>query len=152
MPRRHRLRPAAPNTAEPAKNPTPTQTPATAAEQGVRGDVYYYFTLGHLDEQQYELTGRADLATQAIESYKKALELAPDSPVIKERLAEIYAKSQHLREAVEQAQGALKLDPNNVDAHRLLARIYVRDAWRFERRRRAKRKRWKKPSRNSRQF
>ncbi len=116
----------APNTAEPAKNPT-TSTPATPDDQGVRGDVYYYFTLGHVDEQQYELTGRADLATQAIESYKKALELAPGSPVIKERLAEIYAKSQHLREAVEQAEGALKLDPNNVDAHKLLARIYVRE-------------------------
>src|SRR5271169_6682246 len=118
--------PAAPNTAEPAKNPT-TSTPATPGDQGVRGDVYYYFTLGHVDEQQYELTGSADLATQAIESYKKALELAPGSPVIKERLAEIYAKSQHLREAVEQAQGALKLDPSNVDAHKLLARIYVRE-------------------------
>ena len=76
--------------------------------QGVRGDVYYYFTMGHVDEQQYELTGRADLATQAIESYKKALELAPGSPVIKERLAEIYAKSQHMREAVEQAQARSK--------------------------------------------
>src|SRR5271170_7198849 len=118
--------PAAPNTAEPAKNPA-TSTPATPGDQGVRGDVYYYFTLGHVDEQQYELAGSADLATQAIESYKKALELAPESPVIKERLAEIYAKSQHLREAVEQAQGALKLDPSNVDAHKLLARIYVRE-------------------------
>src|SRR5271163_315581 len=117
---------AAPNTAEPAKNPT-TSTPATPGDQGVRGDVYYYFTLGHVDEQQYELTGRADLATQAIESYKKALELAPGSPVIRERLAEIYAKSQRLREAVEQAQETLKTDPNNVDAHRLLARIYVRE-------------------------
>jgi tetratricopeptide (TPR) repeat protein len=116
--------PAVPKTAE---TKSATSTPANPGEQGARGDVYYYFTMGHLDEQQYELTGRAELATQAIESYKKALDLAPGSPVIRERLAEIYAKSQRLREAVEQAQEALQTDPNNVDAHRLLARIYVRE-------------------------
>ena len=116
--------PAIPKTGE-TKRATSTQ--ANPGEQGARGDVYYYFTMGHLDEQQYELTGRAELATQAIESYKKALDLAPGSPVIRERLAEIYAKSQRLREAVEQAQEALQTDPNNVDAHRLLARIYVRE-------------------------
>ena len=102
-------------------------TLANPGDQGTRGDIYYYFTIGHVDEQQYELTGRAELATQAIEAYKKALELAPGSPVIQERLAEIYAKSQRMREAVEQAQAALKADANNVDAHRLLARIYVRE-------------------------
>jgi tetratricopeptide (TPR) repeat protein len=117
--------PATPKTAESGKS-----APAAAAnpgDQATRGDIYYYFTMGHVDEQQYELTGRAELATQAIEAYKKALELAPGSPVIQERLAEIYAKSQRMREAVEQAQAALQADPNNVDAHRLLARIYVRE-------------------------
>ncbi len=116
--------PAVPKTAE---TKSATSTPANPGEQGARGDVYYYVTMGHLDEQQYELTGRAELATQAIEFYKKALDLAPGSPVIRERLAEIYAKSQRLREAVEQAQETLQTDPNNVDAHRLLARIYVRE-------------------------
>src|SRR5271168_366839 len=116
---------SAPKTADSSKSAT--ATPVNPGEQGPRGDIYYYFTMGHVDEQQYELTGRAELATQAIEAYKKALELAPGSPVIQERLAEIYAKSQRMREAVEQAQAALKADPNNVDAHRLLARIYVRE-------------------------
>src|SRR5271167_753032 len=120
--------PATPATAKSAESSTSSpSTPANPGEQGARGEVYYYFTMGHVDEQQYELTGRAELATQAIESYKKALELAPGSPVIRERLAEIYAKSQRLREAVGQAEGALQADPNNVDAHRLLARIYVRE-------------------------
>jgi tetratricopeptide (TPR) repeat protein len=111
---------------------TQSAKPAQSAKQSSpsgeasRGDVYYYFTMGHVDEMQFELTGQSDLATQSIESYKKALELAPGSSVIMERLAEIYAKSQHIRDAVEQAQAALKADPNNVDAHRLLARIYVR--------------------------
>jgi len=104
------------------------QTPAGSitATDSSRADAYYYFTMGHLQERQYEMTSSAELATQSIESYKQALELDPGSAVILERLAEIYAKSQHIRDAVIQAQNALKIDPDNVDAHRLLARIYVR--------------------------
>jgi tetratricopeptide (TPR) repeat protein len=94
--------------------------------EAVEADAYYYFALGHIDEEQYEATGRSDYATQAIDSYKKALSLDPNSPVIIERLAEIYAKSQHIRNAVAEAEEALKADPNNLNAHRLLARIYVR--------------------------
>jgi len=89
-------------------------------------DAYYYFTLGHLRELEFETTSSPGTATASIESYMKALELEPGSSVILERLAEIYAKSQHIRDAVIQAQAALKIDPDNVDAHRLLARIYVR--------------------------
>ena len=82
--------------------------------------------MGHLAEQQYEITNNADMATQAIDAYKKALDLEPNSPIIMERLAEIYAKSQRIRDAVSEAQQVLKVDPNNVAARRLLARIYVR--------------------------
>ncbi|MFY9803364.1 MAG: tetratricopeptide repeat protein [Candidatus Acidiferrales bacterium] len=114
-----------PQTAQSAASSQSTKS-NPAASDATHGDVYYYFTMGHVDEMQFELTGQPDLATQSIDSYKKALELSPGSPVIMERLAEIYAKSQHIRDAVEQAQAALKIDPDNVDAHRLLARIYVR--------------------------
>jgi tetratricopeptide (TPR) repeat protein len=100
--------------------------PVNPADDAARGDAYYYFMMGHLDEQQYEATGKSELATRAIDSYKKALDLAPNSTVIMERLAETRAKAQQLREAVEEARAVLKLDPDNVDAHRLLARIYVR--------------------------
>ena len=62
----------------------------------------------------------------SIEAYKKALELSPGSPVILERLAEVYAKSQHIRDAVLTAQEALKADPKSIGAHRLLAFIYYR--------------------------
>src|SRR6202050_505291 len=83
--------PVAPKTADSSRNPASTS--ANPGEQGARGDVYYYFTMGHGDEQQYELTGRAELATQAIEAYKKALELAPASPVIRERLGGRYGQA-----------------------------------------------------------
>ncbi|HSY59462.1 MAG TPA: tetratricopeptide repeat protein, partial [Terriglobales bacterium] len=91
-----------------------------------RSDSYYYFTLGHVNELQFELTGDGQRATQAIDAYKKALELSPNSSVVMERLAEIYAKSQRIHDAVLEAQAALKIDPDNIDAHKLLARIYVR--------------------------
>jgi len=99
---------------------------ANSMDQPSQADAYYYFALGHIQEQQYEMSSNADDAAAAIDSYKKALDIDPNSAVIKERLAEIYAKSQRIRDAVAQAQEALKIDPNNVDAHRLLARIYVR--------------------------
>jgi tetratricopeptide (TPR) repeat protein len=99
---------------------------AASSTEATRADAYYFFTMGHLQEDQYELNNDPDMATQAIESYKKALELEPNSAVIMVRLAEVNADSQHIRDAVIQAEQALKIDPNNVDAHRILARIYVR--------------------------
>ena len=109
-------------------NPAAAQGQAPADAKGARGsaDAYYYFTAGHLAEQQYEINNSPDMAAQAIDDYKKALETEPDSPTIMERLAEIYAKSQRIRDAVAEAQQVIKADPNNVDARRLLARIYVR--------------------------
>jgi tetratricopeptide (TPR) repeat protein len=114
--------------AEPASTTqaqTGTSTPAPLTESE-RADAYYDFTLGHLFEQQFEATGQYDLADKSIAAYKKALDLAPDSSVARERLAEIEAQSQHIKDAVLDAKEALVLDSRNVDAHRLLARIYIR--------------------------
>jgi tetratricopeptide (TPR) repeat protein len=99
----------------------------STADSTARADLFYEFTLGHMLEQQYEATGQSEIAQQSIDAFKKALALSPNSAVIRERLAEIYAKSQHIREALEEAEEALKLDPNNIDAHRLLARLYIRN-------------------------
>jgi tetratricopeptide (TPR) repeat protein len=112
-----------------AAPPSSAAAPSTAAPKAgdsSRADAYYYFTLGHLQELQYEATTSEDMAEQSIASYKEALAIDPDSVVAKERLAEIYAASRHIRDSVVAAQEVLKADPNNVDAHRLLARIYVR--------------------------
>jgi tetratricopeptide (TPR) repeat protein len=104
------------------------QTPAvqkSAGDAAAASDVYYYFTLGHLQEQEFETNGDSNVANQSIASYQKALQLDPNSSTIMVRLAEIYAESQRIRDAVTEAQQALKGDPDDVDAHRLLARIYV---------------------------
>lgn len=82
--------------------------------------------MGHLYEEFYEATSRSEYANVAIEAYKKAYELDPKSPVIGERLAEIYFKAQRIRDAVVEAQDILKRDPDNLPVRRLLARIYVR--------------------------
>jgi tetratricopeptide (TPR) repeat protein len=118
--------PAQPAVKEQSSSAPSQSVPANAASDASHGDSYYYFTLGHMQEQQYEATGRAELATQSIDSYKKAIALAPNSTVIEERLAEIYAKSQRTHDALVEAQEVLKIDPDDVNAHRLLARIYVR--------------------------
>src|SRR5713101_2934059 len=92
----------------------------------VRAEAYFNYTMGHIYEQQYEATSRAEYATSAIEAYKKAYALDPKSPVIGERLAEMYWKAQRIKEAVAEAQEILKRNPDDVQSRRLLGRIYLR--------------------------
>src|SRR5580692_7136056 len=113
------------------KNAQPQSKPGTeAAEQQddprPRADAYYNYAIGHLIEQKYETTNQAEYATQAIDAYKKAYALDPKSPVIGERLAEMYWKAQRIHEAVTEAQELLKRDPNDLQTRRLLGRIYLR--------------------------
>jgi len=97
-----------------------------ATETTPRADAYYDFAMGHLYELQYEQTSQPDYASKAIEAYKKAYAIDPESPTIGERLAEMYWKAQRVREAVNGANEILKRDPNDLPTHRLLARIYLR--------------------------
>jgi tetratricopeptide (TPR) repeat protein len=103
-----------------------TQAPAAEGKPSDRSDAYYNFTMGHVYEQQFENSSKPDFATQAIEFYKKAYALDPKSPVIGERLAEMYWKARRERDAINEAQEILKRDPNDVPTRRLLARIYIR--------------------------
>ena len=106
-------------------SPAAPQSPAPAGNSA-RADAYYNYTVGHIYEQQYELTSSAEFASKAIEAYKKAYALDPKSPVIGERLAEMYWKAQRINDAVSEAQQILKRDPNDLNSRRLLGRIYLR--------------------------
>jgi tetratricopeptide (TPR) repeat protein len=106
--------------------PEPGKADGVKTDVAGRADAYYYFTMGHIFEQQYEATSRAEFATQSIEAYKKAYALDPKSPVIGERLAEMYWKAQRIHDAVEEANAVLKRDPNDLAPRRLLGRIYLR--------------------------
>jgi tetratricopeptide (TPR) repeat protein len=109
----------------PAGPPSDTKTD-TAVKPTPRADAYYNFTIGHLYEQQYEATSSSEYATKAIEAYKKAYALDPKSPIIGERLAEMYWKAQRVHDAVVEAQEILKREPNDLPTRRLLGRIYLR--------------------------
>ena len=98
----------------------------TAAVASSRADAYFNYTMGHLAEQQYEATSRSEYATQAIEYYKKAYALDPKSPVIGERLAEMYWKAQRVHDAEIEAQSLLKRNPDDAQTRRLLGHIYLR--------------------------
>src|SRR5580704_14257892 len=53
----------------------PASDVTAPAESGVgREDAYYYFMVGHLDEQNYEASNGSEGPDSAIEAYKKALE------------------------------------------------------------------------------
>ena len=112
-----------------AQNPTPGTTeitPGNSEKDSARADAYYNYAMGHIYEQQYEASSNPDYATKAIEAYKKAYALDPKSPVIGERLAEMYWKAQRTREAENEAKDILKRDPTDVPSRRLLGRIYLR--------------------------
>ena len=111
-----------------AQNPPATATTAASSQQKVtaRADAYYNFTMGHIYEQQYEQTGAGEYATRAIDAYKRAYALDPQSPIIGERLAEMYWKAQRIHDAVTEANQVLKRNPDDLPTHRLLALVYLR--------------------------
>ncbi len=96
------------------------------AQTNSRADAYFNYTMGHIAERQYEETSRSEYATQAIEYYKKAYALDPKSPVIGERLAEMYWKAQRVHDAELEAQALLKRNPEDAQTRRLLGHIYLR--------------------------
>jgi len=91
-----------------------------------RAEAYYNYTMAHIYELQYENTSKSEYATQAIDFYKKAYALDPESPVIGERLAEMYWKAQRVHDAITEAQGIIQRDPGDLPTRRLLGRIYLR--------------------------
>jgi tetratricopeptide (TPR) repeat protein len=104
--------------------PAPVEKPAE--KMTPRADAYFNFTMGRLYELQYEQTSQPEYATKAIDAYKKAYAVDPKSPIIGERLAEMYWKAQRVHEAINEANEILKHDPDDLATHRLLGRIYLR--------------------------
>lgn len=87
---------------------------------------YYHYGLAKIYENQAVANGRQDLATQAIEQYKLALEADPDSEMLEDGLANLYFRLGRIREAVSAAQEQIQKHPNDVDAHMLLGHVYLR--------------------------
>ena len=97
---------------------TTAQPPA--ATQLRRGDAYYHFSLARLADAD-------ERYAEAIEEYKKALELDPKNSTIYSQMAQTYSRSQKLPDAIAAANKAVELNPDNIDAHMLLSQIYWQD-------------------------
>lgn len=103
--------------------------PACAQTQGAAPDhqsSYYHYGLAKMYEEQAAATGRQDLATQAIEQYKMALNADPESHTLQRGLASLYFRLGRIREAVSAAQEQVNKHPEDVDAHLLLGQVYLR--------------------------
>ncbi len=87
---------------------------------------YYHYGLAKLYENQAVSNGRQDLATQAIEQYKLALNADPDSAELQDGIANLYFRLGRIREAVASAQDQVSRHPEDVQAHELLGRVYLR--------------------------
>ena len=110
--------------------PALAQTSAPAAQsapaQPDHASSYYHYGLAKIYENQAVANGRQDLATQAIEQYKLALEGDPDSETLEDGLANLYFRLGRIREAVSAAQEQIQKHPDDVDAHMLLGHVYLR--------------------------
>src|SRR5258708_3618988 len=98
---------AAQQTSQPSAKSQPAAQSAKPAEPDARCDDYYYFTLGHYFQQEYEASSHAEDANRAIDFFKKAYAIDPNSHQIGEELAEIYFQSQRIRDAVQEAQSKI---------------------------------------------
>lgn len=102
------------------------QQPAATAQQPDHANSYYHYGLAKIYEDQAVANGRQDLATQAIEQYKLALQADPDSHALQNGLANLYFRLGRIREAVAAAQGQIASHPDDIDAHMLLGHVYLR--------------------------
>jgi tetratricopeptide (TPR) repeat protein len=100
---------------------------STATAQPVdHADSYYHYGLAKLYEEQAVASGRQDVATQAIEQYKMALDADPDSRILQDGVANLYFRLGRIREAVSAAEDQITKHPDDVDAHMLLGHVYLR--------------------------
>jgi tetratricopeptide (TPR) repeat protein len=86
--------------------------------QSNRAEAYFHFSKARLLDEQGQ-------SNQAIEEYKKALEIDPGNSLIYSEIAESYLRNRRVRDAVDAAQKAIQLDANNIEAHKLLSTVYV---------------------------
>jgi tetratricopeptide (TPR) repeat protein len=90
----------------------------TQGQTNDRAQAYYHFSRGRLLDDQGQ-------SSQAIDEFKKALELDPNNSLIYSEMAESYVRNNRAREAVDNATKAIQLDRDNIEAHKLLSTIYL---------------------------
>lgn len=100
-----------------SKTPVPVQEQkAPQMDAASKAEAYKEF----LKARQYEAENNY---IQALESYKRVIELDPLSPEPHVALGELYARNRNIRDAEKQAREAIALSKDSVGGHRLLGRI-----------------------------
>jgi tetratricopeptide (TPR) repeat protein len=93
-------------------------TSLAQGQTNVRAQAYYHFSKGRLLDDQGQ-------TNQAIDEYKKALELDPNNSLIYSEMAETYLRNNKQREAIDNATKAIQIDRDNIEAHKLLSSVYL---------------------------
>src|SRR5215510_2108691 len=93
-------------------------TTLAQGQTNARAQAYYHFSRARLLDDQGQ-------PGQAIEEYKKALELDPNNSLIYSEMAESYLRNNRPRDAAETAQKAIEIDRDNIEAHKLMTNIYL---------------------------
>jgi tetratricopeptide (TPR) repeat protein len=89
--------------------------PARPSAEDV-GRAYYLFLQARIADGENDISG-------AIDSYRQAIALLPDSTTMRLDLAELYLRQNQMDEAEREVRAALTTDPANRAAHRLLGGI-----------------------------
>src|SRR5215470_1552210 len=87
-------------------------------QTNTRAEAYYHFAKARFLDDEGQ-------AGQAIDEYKKALELDPNNSLIYSEMAQSYLRNNRLRDATDTAKKAISIDPDNIEAHKLLTTIYL---------------------------
>src|SRR5215475_9957930 len=88
------------------------------SQTNTRAEAYSHFSKARFLDDQGQ-------ASQAIDEYKKALDLDPNNSLIYSEMAESYLRNKQLREAADTAGKAISIDKDNIEAHKLLSTIYL---------------------------
>jgi tetratricopeptide (TPR) repeat protein len=101
----------------------PAPQPAASSD---RSNAYYTFAMAHLYAELAQAYGnRGEYVNKAIDMYRQAMKLDPNSSYIGEELADFYVHTSQLENATKLANELIKANPNNAAAHKILARVYA---------------------------
>lgn len=95
---------------------TSVQEKAPQVDAAKKAEAYKEF----LKARQYESENNY---IQALESYKRVIELDPLSPEPHVALGELYVRNRNIRDAEKQSREAIALSKDSIGGHRLLGRI-----------------------------
>ncbi|MGH9533281.1 MAG: tetratricopeptide repeat protein [Terriglobales bacterium] len=87
---------------------------------------YYHYMLARLYEGRAELAGSGELASQALQQYRMAMDADPHSSFLPVQMAGLLFRTGRTGDAIRLARSVTHEQPDSVSAHELLGEIYAR--------------------------